>query len=798
MIPILFEAGTTSFTSNGIGRLADAVSCVVTEERNGIYECELVYPITGPLYKQIRDGCIIYATHDDTGVAQPFDIYAASKPINGLVTFYASHVSSRLNKITDEPFTATSVSDVFSKLAGKAVNPCPFTFWTDKSTVGPYEVSEPRTIRSILGGEEGSVLDVYGKGDYEWDGFTVKLHLNRGSDSGVEIRYGKNLADINVEQDSGGTYDAIVPYWKSEDDEGATVIVMLPEKVVGYGADSGYDLLATENDEIIQNENDVDLEVESIGGIRAIPVDFTDKFEDQPTEAQLRAAAQSYLANADGWIPTENISIDFVQLWQTEEYAEFAPLQRLKLCDTVSIYYPELGVIREKQKVIRTEFNTLLDRYDRIEVGEPQTTLGDEILGVVSEDLDAIRSAVQTSLNALEASLQADIEAATEAITGNDGGYVQIHYNANGKPYEITIADNEDISQAVKVWRWNQGGFGYSSTGYDGPYTTAITMNGAIVADFITTGTLTANLIKAGILSDVNGVTTFNLSTGALSCSNISITGGSLTIGNDFAVSSGGSLTAKAGEIGGFEIGNLSLRYVGGISDAYETKMSATGFYHTMDGGTKYTEIQGGSLTNTGYFSSTNSSELSNGDYEISVDSLGIQIRNDMNNDGPGIEVKGNEVYLYPGQHTSSAAPNLRLVTGNPTDAVRRTTWTPSSSRQLKKNITPKIGDKLDPHRLYDLDVVQFEYTDEYYERTRLDPEDPRYKVPLLGIVIEEMDEIYPIAIDKDDPEDPKTWTRNDSHLIMPMLRLIQEQKKQIEDLTARLEAVERRLNDGN
>lgn len=771
MIPILFEAGTTSFTSNGIGRLADAVSCVVTEERNGIYECELVYPITGPLYKRIRDGCIIYATHDDTGTPQPFDIYAASKPINGLVTFYASHVSSRLNKITDEPFTATSVADVFSKLAGKAVNPCPFTFWTDKSTVGPYEVSEPRTIRSILGGEEGSVLDVYGKGDYEWDGFTVKLHLNRGSDSGVEIRYGKNLVDIEAEQDSGGTYDAIVPYWKSEDDEGATVIVMLPEKVVGYGADSGYDLLATENDEIIQNENDVDLEVESIVGIRAIPVDFTDKFEEQPTEAQLRAAAQSYLANADGWIPTENISIDFVQLWQTEEYAEFAPLQRLKLCDTVSIYYPELGVIRERQKVIRTEFNTLLDRYDRIEVGEPQTTLGDEILGVVSADLESLRSAVQTSLDGLEAALQADIEAATEAITGNDGGYVQIHYNADGKPYEITIADDEDISQAVKVWRWNQGGFGYSSTGYAGPYTTAITMNGAIVADFITTGTLTANLIKAGVLSDPNGVTTLDLTSGALECRNIN---------------------AVSGDIGVFHIYRLGLEYT--YTDGF-MRLSTAGLRaeETLSSGVvqKFRGFPGDFLA-------------SGSGYEMEANSTGARMMNDA--ETIGIEVKVLEgstddedvVYLHPGTKTSSAAPNVRITTGTNAGVLRQTTWTPSSSRQLKKNITEKIGEKLDPHRLYDLDVVQFEYTNEYYERTRLDPEDPRYKVPLLGIVIEEMDEIYPIAIDKDDPDDPKTWTRNDSHLMMPMLRLIQEQHKQIEDLTARLEAVERRFNDGN
>lgn len=99
---------------------------------------------------------------------------------------------------------------------------------------------------------------------------------------------------------------------------------------------------------------------------------------------------------------------------------------------------------------------------------------------------------------------------ATNWITGTKGGYVAFRRNAEGQPYEILIMDTPDIATATKVWRWNNGGLGYSSTGYNGPYRTAITQDGAIVADFINTGTLNAALVKvvnliADHLQSVNG-----------------------------------------------------------------------------------------------------------------------------------------------------------------------------------------------------------------------------------------------------------------------------------------------------
>lgn len=116
MIPILYPQSETRFRNNGLGRLVDCISCVVTEERNGIYECEFQYPVTGQHYSDIQEGRIIFCTHDDTRTGQPFEIYKRSAEINGVVTFNASHISYRLSKVTLEPFTATSCAHALSEI----------------------------------------------------------------------------------------------------------------------------------------------------------------------------------------------------------------------------------------------------------------------------------------------------------------------------------------------------------------------------------------------------------------------------------------------------------------------------------------------------------------------------------------------------------------------------------------------------------------------------------------------------------------------------------------------------------
>lgn len=536
MIPILHNGDETRFINNGIGRLSDATRCHVTEERNGIYELQLDYPITGAHFEDIKQGRLIAATHDDKGDLQPFEVYRRTVPdLNGIVTFYAHHISYKLNGVTVEPFTAGSCAAALQAIKDNSINTNPFTFWTDKTTTAQFTSDAPRNARAMLAGEENSILDVFGSGEYEFDKFTVKLHAARGTDSDCEIRYGKNLTDLNQDIDSSGTFNAIVPFWK--DSEGN--ILMLPEKIIVYeGIEPKITYLTDHNLIVIRTETGEPIEI-PYWDVDAAPMDLSDAFEEMPTVEQLRQAAKARFESGEYWAPKENLTVDFVQLWQTEEYKDYAGLQRVSLCDTVSVYYPQVAIAAVKQKVVRVVYNVLLDRYDSIELGAVQTTLGEQIKSGIME-------VVPTTSMMDEA-----IKYATELIRGGLGGYVVMTPGPNGYPQEILIMDTPDINTAVNVWRFNQGGLGHSSNGYEGPYSDiALTQDGRINATMITTGILNANLIRAGVMQDVNGNVQWNLSTGVLNMKK-----GSINLGNGkFTVNDSGFMHAESGEIGGFTI----------------------------------------------------------------------------------------------------------------------------------------------------------------------------------------------------------------------------------------------------
>lgn len=349
MTPILYSAAEMSFTSNGLARLVDCIDCRVYEERNGIFECEFVYPMDGDKFDLIEEGRIIFAAHDETGEPEPFDIYGHSAPIDGKVTFYAHHISYRQCGLTVRPFTASNCAAALLGLKSNSINTNPFNYWTDKDVTANYSVTYPRAVRSLLAGEEGSILSVYGKGEYKFEKFDVKLYTNRGENKGVTIRYGKNLVDFNDELDFSDSYNGIVPYWVGQDEDGNDITVTLPEGAV-MKSGATYD-----------------------GRDTIIPYDFSGDFENAPDEEDLRTRAESFLNNTDPRLPLNTLTVNFVELWQTEEYKEFAPLQSVNLCDTVTVIYPRLNVNVEL-KVVKTVYNTLLDRYDEIQLGDtPQT-----------------------------------------------------------------------------------------------------------------------------------------------------------------------------------------------------------------------------------------------------------------------------------------------------------------------------------------------------------------------------------------------------------------------------------------
>ena len=465
--PILYGAGETSFTSNGLGRLSDAISCLVTEKRNGEYELEMEYPVDGIHFEDIREDRIILAKHDDTIDKQPFRIYKISKPMDGIVTVLAMHISYQLSKVVVKPCTAQNCPAALQAMMDNSVGDNPFTMWTDITGGATFTVEEPTEFRKLLGGVKGSILDQYGPGEYEWDKWTVKYHSQRGVSTDVVIRYGKNLTDIKQTSDISDVWTGIVPYWSGTVDN-QDVLVLISGAVL-WGSTAG-----------------------NYAFRMAVPVDLSSEFDDQPTQAELLAAAQTYLNNnLPSGIPKE-IDISFVALWQTDEYENVAPLQRLSLCDTITVRHEGLG-IDATAKIIAVTYNVLTERYDSMKVGEARTSLFSDITKDISDS--------QPTNIVRKTDLQKAIDYATDLINGSLGGHLVFVTDANGKPQEMLIMDTEDIGTAVNVLRINQNGIGFSSTGYQGPFTTAWTLDGHFVADFITSGHLSATRIQGGFLS---------------------------------------------------------------------------------------------------------------------------------------------------------------------------------------------------------------------------------------------------------------------------------------------------------
>ena len=477
VIPVLYPPNTTDFSSFGLGVLTDTISCEVTEERNGVFECLLKYPVSGQHYGLITKECIIKAKPNDTAGDQAFRIYRITKPLNGIVTIYGQHISYDLANVPVLPFSTESRSPqlILSQLLAGDTR---FTGWTDYSDAKEFSVTQPKSVRACLGGTEGSMLSKW-YGEFEWDNFTVKFHSHRGQKTGVVIEYGKNLTALEQDEDNSGVYTALLPYavYTPEGSDSETVVT-LPEIT-----------LPIVTSEIVRK--------------KTLIMDFSDQFDGVVIEEALRAKANSYIkANPLGaTIPTATVS--FEPLWKQPEYS--ALLERVNLCDTVTIRHSLLGV-SVSAMVIETVYDTLAERYKSISLGQSKSSMITTISEVQST-VDKVESTVGRFPKLLQTAIG--------KATGQSGGYVVIHtVEENGQPYELLILDAPSIDEAVNVWRWNVGGLGFSHNGYNGPCETAITADGQIVADFITSGSLIANIIKAGVIQSQDGSSWWDLESG--------------------------------------------------------------------------------------------------------------------------------------------------------------------------------------------------------------------------------------------------------------------------------------------
>ena len=409
MIPVLFAGTATNFTTNGVGRLTDVISCTVTEERNGAYELEMEVATTSPYFERIEVGSIIGAVPYRGGTRQAFEVYSISKPLNGIVTVNASHISYRASYIPVTPFVAQGITAALNGLTTHTLETNPFSLSSDiTNTTSTLDIVSPRSLRACLGGTEGSLLDTFG-GEYFWDNWDISLLSARGSDNGVYLRYGKNITEMTHTKAIEDMVTGCLPYWA---DPNTGIVV--------YG-----DIQYSPNASLYPQN-------------RTICLDLSDQFETAPSNAELNAAGLEYITAATVGIPNESITLSFIDLSTTGEQAV---LEQVNLCDTVHVICTPLDITFDA-KVIKTVWNVLADRYEEIEIGNPRASLaktlstnfgdisslittGKKLVSVtqtINSDLGEIQSSVATvqqSLTELDGNITAQVQTMSTLIQQN-------------------------------------------------------------------------------------------------------------------------------------------------------------------------------------------------------------------------------------------------------------------------------------------------------------------------------------------------------------------------------------------
>jgi phage minor structural protein len=354
MIPILYPADSTSWwANNGLGGLPDAINCIVTEQRNtaGGYWLEMDYPVDGLHFDLLAPERIIYAAPAMGQRPQPFRITRITRPINGIVHIEAPHISVELQKLTtfgtSIGMNIGAMGRGFFAKAREIGQSTHFDFASNVTASSEITISHPEPVPmvDVLLGAEGSILDLVG-GEYEFDEFDVVLHAQRGVDSGLEIRYGVNMSDLEAETDATELVTACVPYWKGTVNDVETVVIG--------------DMCSASN-------------ASAYAYVRCVPLDVSQQFEleadQQPTQAQVTAKGQSFIDGTALSELTMSINVKYTPLMEN---------RNINLCDTVRVVHPDLGV-SSTAKVVETRFNTLIERYEELTIGTMRQTIVDTI-----------------------------------------------------------------------------------------------------------------------------------------------------------------------------------------------------------------------------------------------------------------------------------------------------------------------------------------------------------------------------------------------------------------------------------
>lgn len=448
--------------TEGLGRLPEAVTATVTEERNGAFTLEFRLPMTAAHFSEIGLGGLILAKPNPYDDPQMFRIQKISRPIGGIVTVKANHVSYDLAKTSVMPFSTTGASAAMTGIKNNMTGGSAFSFSTDiTNTSSAFTNKIPQSARALFGGQQCSILDVFG-GEFEWDNLQVNLLAHRGQDRGVRIAYGKNLTDLRQDENIESMYTAVMPY--VQDGNGNTAVGTLQT--------------------IVQT-----------AGPRILNLDLSSSFEISggtlPTSEEIDSAARAYIEANDLSSPHVSIDVKFINLADTEEYKDIARLEEVHLCDTVQIDFPKLN-ISASAKVNKTVFNVLTEKYESIELGDAKSTLARSIL-----DLNKQAEAAATEQAGF---LDSYVMGLSQIITNSLGLFQTVETQPNGAR-KIYLHNEPTLAASQYQWTINSGGFAVSQD-YGQTWSAGIDAQGNAVFNSLAANEINALTING---STING-----------------------------------------------------------------------------------------------------------------------------------------------------------------------------------------------------------------------------------------------------------------------------------------------------
>jgi phage minor structural protein len=450
--------------------------------------------------------------------------------------------------------SSTACNQVLQKLKTNAVEACPFTFWTDVTTVASYFQPVPASIKQRMGGIAGSVLDQFG-GEYEYDVYAVKLHRHRGTNRNITYRYGKNITDLTQEENIANTVTGVVPYWTDMDN---TMVATLPEKAIYSSHASEYSHRLT------------------------VPLDLSQEWEDPPTADAMRAAATVYVNKSGFGVPKVSTEVSFVNLADTEEYENALPLQNVNLCDTITIQFERLG-ISTTAEIVETVYDVLKEKYIKVQIGELRSNLAATLNDIEAAGAQAVDDMGRRVYAEANTEAQGLIDNATAWLTSADG-YVIARKDTDGSWKELIFADHDDPAQWHNVLRINQNGIGFSSNG-GGSYTQAWTLDGRLVIGGTNVPSIT--------VYDSNDNIIFQASATAM-----------IWNATNSSMSADGTITAKNAELTGGELNlggaNNGVIYMRDSRNRLRGEWSRSGFYIYDTGGNIVFEVEGGTASMKG------------------------------------------------------------------------------------------------------------------------------------------------------------------------------------------------------